>query len=108
MAPLYAALIALINASLDKRVGYLNPTLYGLGSGAVFRDINDGVSNAVSWTNDDGSVGGPSLGYSSGPGWDACTGWGGIDGNALLSALTASVKPIGGCARAQTQTVKSP
>jgi kumamolisin len=89
VAPLYAALIALINASLSKRIGYLNPTLYGLGSSGVFRDINDGVSNAVSWTNPDGSVGGPSLGYSSGPGWDACTGWGSINGNALLNALTA-------------------
>ncbi len=108
VAPLYAALIALINASLNKRVGYLNPTLYGLGSSAVFRDINDGVSNAVSWTNDDGSVGGPSLGYSSGPGWDACTGWGGIDGNALLSALTAQLNQSGAAQGAQAQTVKSP
>jgi kumamolisin len=108
VAPLYAALIALINASLGKRVGYLNPTLYGLGSGTVFRDINDGVSNAVSWTNDDGSVGGPSLGYSSGPGWDACTGWGGIDGNALVSALTAQLSQSGAAPGAQTQMLKSP
>ena len=108
MAPLYAAMIALINASLNKRVGYLNPTLYGLGSSAVFRDINDGVSNAVSWTNDDGSVGGPSLGYSSGPGWDACTGWGGIDGNALLSALTGQLNQSAAAQGAQAQTVKSP
>jgi hypothetical protein len=26
-------------------------------------------------------------GYHSGPGWDACTGLGVIDGNALLAAL---------------------
>jgi kumamolisin len=88
-APLYAALIALINAALNRRVGYLNPTLYGLGADGVFRDINDGVGNAVSWTNEDGSTGGPSPGYTSGAGWDACTGWGSIDGSALLSALTA-------------------
>jgi len=88
-APLYAALIALINAALKRRVGYLNPTLYGLGSSGVFRDINDGAGNAVSWKNEDGSKGGPSPGYTSGAGWDACTGWGSIDGSALLSALTA-------------------
>ena len=89
VAPLYAALVALINASLNKKVGYLNPTLYSVGASGVFRDINDGISNSVSWTNDDGSVGGPSAGYSSGPGWDACTGWGSINGNALLNSLAA-------------------
>jgi kumamolisin len=108
VAPLYAALIALINASLSKRVGYLNPTLYSFGSSGVFRDINDGVSNSVLWTNTDGSVGGPSLGYSSGPGWDACTGWGSIDGSALLSALTAQLQQSGVSPGTQPQTVKSP
>jgi kumamolisin len=108
VAPLYAALIALINASLNKRVGYLNPTLYSFGSSGVFRDINDGVSNSVSWTNDDGSIGGPSLGYSSGPGWDACTGWGSIDGSALLSALTGQFQQSGVSPGTQTQTVESP
>jgi kumamolisin len=108
VAPLYAALIALINASLNKRVGYLNPTLYSFGSSGVFRDINDGVSNSVSWTNDDGSIGGPSLGYSSGPGWDACTGWGSIDGSALLSALTGQFQQSGVSPGTQPQTVESP
>jgi len=107
VAPLYAALIALINASLNKRVGYLNPTLYGLGSSGVFRDINDGVSNAVSWTNPDGSSGGPSLGYTSGPGWDACTGWGSINGNALLNALTAQVNQSEVAQETQLHTVVS-
>jgi kumamolisin len=108
VAPLYAALIALINASLNKKVGYLNPTLYSLGSGGIFRDINDGVSNSVSWTNADGSVGGPSLGYSSGPGWDACTGWGSINGEALLSALAAQLNQTGMSQGTRPQTVKNP
>jgi kumamolisin len=83
VAPLYAALVAQINASLDTRVGYLNPTLYELGvtGSTVFRDINDGISNSVPTDF------GPSPGYVSGPGWDACTGWGSLDGSALLSAL---------------------
>ena len=83
VGPLYAALTALINASLDTHIGYLNPTLYALGGTSVFRDINDGVSNSV-------AIFGPtanSPGYTSGPGWDACTGWGSIDGSALLNAL---------------------
>jgi len=86
VAPLYAALIALINANLQTRVGYINPILYQLGSSSVFRDINDGVSNAVTWVAEDGTVGGPSAGYTSGPGWDPCTGLGSIDGTELMNA----------------------
>jgi hypothetical protein len=82
VAPLYASLVARINAILDTRVGYLNPTLYGLGGTGVFRDIADGVSNSVSTAS-----GGTSPGYTAVKGWDACTGWGGIDGQALLNAL---------------------
>jgi kumamolisin len=103
VAPLYAALLALINASLTRRVGYLNPTLYGFGSNGVFRDINDGVSNSVSWNNPNGGVGGPSLGYTSGPGWDPCTGWGCINGNALLNALSAQFNQSGASPSAQPQ-----
>lgn len=83
VAPLYAALVALVNASLGTNVGYLNPTLYNLGTGSVFRDINDGVGNAVP----------PAPGYHSGSGWDACTGWGSINGAALLAALKAQFAP---------------
>jgi kumamolisin len=47
VAPLYAALIALINGAIGTGVGYLNPTLYALGIGGapVFRDVADGVTN---------------------------------------------------------------
>jgi hypothetical protein len=58
----------------------------------VFRDIADGQNN--SW------IGSP--GYPCGPGWDACTGLGVVNGNALkyflqggpdgISLLTA--KPV--------------
>ena len=82
-APLYAGLVALINASLPTRVGYLNPKLYSYGKSpnlGVFRDVKDGVSNAT----------GGAPGYKSGPGWDACTGWGSIKGTALLNALKST------------------
>ena len=77
VAPLYAGLVALLNQSLAEPVGYLNPLLYSLDIGYAFRDIADGVSNAT----------GGSPGYKSGPGWDACTGLGSINGNALLQSL---------------------
>jgi subtilase family serine protease len=76
-APLYAGLIAVINSRLEHRVGYLNPVLYALGGTPVFRDIDDGGSNAA----------GGAPGYTAGPGWDACTGWGSVNGHELLHAL---------------------
>lgn len=78
VAPLYAGLVAILNATLGHPIGYLNPTLYNLAVlGEVFNDITDGGSNA--------SNGAP--GYSPGAGWDACTGFGSVNGNALLTAL---------------------
>ena len=83
VAPLYAGLVAIMNAKLGQSVGYLNPTLYALaadpGVSGVFRDINDGVSNGINGA----------AGYRSGKGWDPCTGLGVVDGAALLGQLTA-------------------
>ena len=78
-APLWAGLIAVINAALGENVGFVNPALYLIGSTA-FRDIlgSPGPAN-----NGFDSV----KGYPAGPGWDACTGWGSINGTALLTAL---------------------
>ncbi|HEY3939411.1 MAG TPA: S53 family peptidase [Bryobacteraceae bacterium] len=77
VAPLWAALIALLNQKLGTPVGFLNPALYGLGE-KVFHDITSG-------NNDDGSLGN----YSAKKGWDPCTGLGSPDGTALLSALSS-------------------
>ena len=76
-APLYAGLMALINSAVGDNVGYLNPLLYQLGRTAVFRDIADCASNT--------SSGSP--GYTTVSGWDACTGWGSVDGSALLTEI---------------------
>jgi kumamolisin len=76
-APLYAGLIALINAHLGERVGYLNPVFYSHHLKHCFRDIADGRNNS--------DFGAP--GYTSVPGWDACTGLGSLNGRALLKAL---------------------
>jgi hypothetical protein len=65
-----------LNTTPVGPIGYLNPRLYSFNGTAVFRDIADGVSNAN---------GAP--GYTSGPGWDACTGLGSINSRALLRAL---------------------
>jgi kumamolisin len=87
-APLWASLVARLNASLGTPVGYLSPLLYGTGANgqalglSVCRDITVG-------NNDTASIGG----YSAGPGYDAVSGWGVPVGSALLSGLkTASAQ----------------
>jgi kumamolisin len=78
-APLWAGLIAVINAALGEDVGFVNPALYTLGS-RVFRDIVGSPGPA-----DNGLNGVP--GYPAVKGWDACTGWGSINGKELLAGL---------------------
>ncbi|MGB8540080.1 MAG: S53 family peptidase [Candidatus Acidiferrales bacterium] len=79
VAPLWAGLVARINQSLGKDVGYVNPLLYASTSAATFNDITSGTNGS----------------YSAGPGWDACTGLGSPDGAALLASLggKANSKP---------------
>lgn len=72
VAPLWAALIALLNEGLGKPVGFLHPYLYS-AAGNQLRDIVSGSNGA----------------YSAGPGWDPCTGLGSPDGAALLKGLSA-------------------
>ena len=70
VAPLWAALIALINEQLGKHVGFLNTTLYAKGASGL-HDITSGTNGA----------------YQAAAGWDACTGLGSPSGQALLTAL---------------------
>ncbi len=77
VAPLWAGLLARINQSLGKNVGYLNPLLYTNSVEAAMRDITVGNNGT----------------YSARPGWDACTGLGTPDGAALLAALGSSAAP---------------
>jgi len=71
VAPLWAGLIALINAQLGRPVGYLNPLLYAPAAKSTFHDITVGDND----------------GYQATKGWDACTGLGSPDGVKLLAAL---------------------
>ncbi len=74
-APLWAALIARINQKLGVSSGYLNPLLYTRFATGVLRDITRGEIGD----------------YAAGPGWDACTGLGSPNGQALLAALSGGV-----------------
>ena len=89
-APLWAGLVARLNALTLSTVGFLTPKLYAsvelggrvgpLGSLAC-RDITDG-DNATA------AIGG----YTATTGFDAVTGWGVPVGSALLEGLTAAPK----------------
>jgi kumamolisin len=70
VAPLWSALVALINQSRAQPLGYLNPVLYTIGTPGL-RDITSGNNGA----------------YKAGKGWDACTGLGSPKGAALLALL---------------------
>jgi kumamolisin len=82
VAPLYAGLVARINANLGASVGYLNPTLYALPA-ATFNDILGSPGPA-------GNSFAQVQGYPAGQGWDACTGFGSVHGQALQDAISAS------------------
>jgi Pro-kumamolisin, activation domain/Abnormal spindle-like microcephaly-assoc'd, ASPM-SPD-2-Hydin len=78
VAPLYAGLIATINAFLGRNTGFLNPTLYKYGP-RICNDIRVG--------NNDSDYAPDAPFYTAGVGWDACTGWGSINGRRLLAAV---------------------
>ena len=74
VAPLWAGLLAVVNQSLGKRVGFVNPVLYR-NAATAFNDITEGNNN----------------GYRAGPGWDPVTGLGSPKGQAVLQALRTGV-----------------
>jgi kumamolisin len=69
VAPLWAALIARVNALTGKPAGYLNPQLYK--NPQALRDITSG-------NNGD---------FAAASGWDACTGLGSPNGTALRTVI---------------------
>ena len=81
VAPLYAALLAQIEAAIGEPLGYLTPLLYALQNDGPIVDIDDGANNQ--WSGEAKTA--PS--YTCGPGWDGCTGLGRLDGGALLAAF---------------------
>lgn len=69
VAPLWAGLIARINAANGRPVGFINPQLYA--SASALNDITSGNNGS----------------FAAGPGWDACTGLGSPDGTKIAALL---------------------
>jgi kumamolisin len=87
VAPLWAALIALVNQSVGKPVGFVNALLYGAPEATDFNDITSGNNGY----------------YSAGPGWDACTGLGSPIGQDVAATLGA---PAASVAKRQAKTAR--
>jgi kumamolisin len=86
-APLWAGYMALVNqqaaANKNAPLGFINPSIYSLGTGsgygADFHDIASGVSGS----------------YSAVTGYDLVTGWGSPNGTGLIDALALIPTPPG-------------
>lgn len=76
-APLWAALMALLNQAMKKPLGYANPLLYPLAVSRAFHEITSGDND----------------GYSARAGWNPCTGLGTPNGTALLAGLETGTSP---------------
>lgn len=83
VSPLYAALSLRLNEALGggKQVGFMNPFLYQQGMAGTAKFFNDVTS-------------GHNNGYSTGPTWDAVTGWGSLNGEKLLAAYKGENLPL--------------
>ncbi|HEY5462764.1 MAG TPA: S53 family peptidase [Hanamia sp.] len=64
VAPLMAGLIALFTEQYKKSSGFIQPQLYSVQG--LCRDITEGNNKTTS----------SDTGYTAGPGWDGCSGWG--------------------------------
>jgi kumamolisin len=73
VAPLWAALIALLNQQRGSNLGFINPILYQ-NAGNGFHDITSGSNGK----------------YSAAVGWDPCTGLGSPNAAQLATILAAS------------------
>jgi kumamolisin len=76
VAPLWAGLIARLNQARGARTGFLNPQLYG--NPGLLRDITQG-------NNGD---------FKASVGWDACTGLGSPNGQALAGSAKSQKRKV--------------
>lgn len=76
-APLWAGLMVLLNQKLNRRLGFVNPSLYNIDQQNGYRDITLGNNGAFSATY----------------GWDPVGGLGSPMGNQLLQSLQTTAIP---------------
>jgi kumamolisin len=83
VAPLWAGLIALANAQNGKSAGFLQPSIYAAKGKSAFNDITSGTNYS-----------GTPVGFTAGPGWDACSGLGSPIGTNLIAVVNPTSSTI--------------
>ena len=91
-APMWAGFTALVNqqavANGQPTVGFLNPAIYGVGTGTTY----DACFHDVTLRNNETHYS-PTR-YSAVPGYDLCTGWGSPTGSNLVDALAPASEGV--------------
>lgn len=86
-SPVFCAMVTLINGDREikgkKPLGFINPILYSVPAG-VYNDITSGENNCCAGQ---GSPVCCNYGFTAGPGWDPCTGFGSIDFPKFAAAI---------------------
>jgi kumamolisin len=97
VAPLYAGLAAVLRSALGREFGPFNEALYSLKD-VAFTDITSGNNSSYDTPANvakaiHGYTGNTANApyFTAGPGWDACSGLGRIDGNRLLNGIAAQL-----------------
>ncbi|MGA7923673.1 MAG: S8 family serine peptidase, partial [Thermoplasmata archaeon] len=79
-SPLFAGLVASMAADLGTSFGFIDPSLYRIGS---FFDAFPSPSSPYLYV-----TAGSNYVFSAGPGWNPATGWGGIDAPLFVNAFS--------------------
>jgi kumamolisin len=93
VAPLWAGLIALANAQNGTSAGFIQSAIYAAKGKAAFNDITSGTNYS-----------GTPVGFTAGPGWDACTGQGSPIGTKLISVVNPSGSTGGSSTKKKKKT----
>jgi subtilase family serine protease len=90
VGPLWAGLIALADQDAGRDLGFVNAAIYRIGLSAsyhrAFHDITEG-NNTMTFPDE------TVTGYQAAPGWDAVTGWGSPNAQALIPLLAHYTSP---------------
>ncbi len=86
-APFWAGLIALADQEAGRPLGFVNPAIYRIARGPLYRKA---FHDITAGTNTVAVAGVTVTGYQAGPGWDPVTGWGSPDAQVLIPLLAAT------------------
>ncbi len=89
-APIWAGLVLRLNQALGRRVGWLNPIIYGLANETGYGSDDSPLTDVTQ--GDNRFKPSDEAGFSATEGWDACSGLGVPRGEKLLAALRGASK----------------